>query len=330
MSQRSKTRIIMFKTIIKTALRVFWKEKGYALLNVLGLTLGLTACTLLLLYVESEKNVNSHLADTERVYQVLENQEYAGGVIFTTTANPGPLKDAMKAEHPEIEYFAQATWEQERLFIYDNESFKAKGRVASEDFFHIFNVEFIEGTLESSLTKPTNLYISQSLKERIFGESEAIDKTIRVNQWGDYRVAGVFKDTPKNSTITFDYVMPYEPFLKENDWLLDWGNNGLRGFVKLTPGVEEEAFEAKIKGFVKEKNENSNVDLFLQRFDETYLYSNYEDGIQSGGRIVMVKLFTAVAIFILAIACINFMNLATARSSKRAKEVGVSNTKCTI
>ena len=313
----------MLRTIFKTALRIFWKEKGYALLNVSGLTLGLTACTLLLLYVESEKSVNSHLKDTERVFQVLENQTYTGGVVFTTTATPGPLKDAMKAEFPEVEYMAHTTWEQERLFTLGEESFKAKGRVASEDFFHVYNVEFIEGRVENSLTQPSLLYISKRLKERIFGDAPALGKTINVNAWGDYQVAGVFKDTPKNSTLTFDYIMPYAPFFEQNKWLEDWGNNGLRGFIKLQPGVEEESFEAKIKGFVKEKHENSNVDLFLQRFDQTYLYSGYKNGVQSGGRIVMVNLFTTIAIFILAIACINFMNLATARSSKRAKEVGV-------
>ncbi|HEY9117550.1 MAG TPA: ABC transporter permease, partial [Roseivirga sp.] len=124
----------MIRTIIKTALRVFWKERAYAILNVLGLTVGITASMLLLIYIQGEKSYDQFHTDIDRIYQVMENQDYSG-TIFTTSANPGPLKDAMKEVMPEVEYFAQFTWEQERLFIQGDQSFKEKGRVASEDFF---------------------------------------------------------------------------------------------------------------------------------------------------------------------------------------------------
>lgn len=312
----------MFRTIIKTALRVFWKERAYALLNVLGLTVGITASMLLLIYIQGEKSYDQFHTDVDRIYQVMENQDYSG-TIFTTSANPGPLKDAMKEAMPEVEYFAQFTWEQERLFINGDQSFKEKGRVASEDFFQIFSVNFIEGSLEKSLTEPAVLYISKSLKEKIFGDQSALEKPLTVNGWGEYKVGGVYDDVPTNSSMTFDFVMPYEPWARQNTWLEDWGNNGLRGLVKLQPGVDYKSFNEKIKGFVKERNEGSVVDLFLFPLQDMYLKGSWEDGKQSGGRIVYVRLFSVVALFILAIACINFMNLATARSTKRAKEVGV-------
>jgi len=312
----------MFKTIIKTALRVFWKERAYALLNVLGLTVGITASMLLLIYIQGEKSYDQFHTDIDRIYQVMENQDYSGS-IFTTSANPGPLKDAMKEAMPEVEYFAQFTWEQEELFTYGDQSFKETGRVASEDFFHIFTTKFIEGSKENSLTEPTVLYLSKSLKEKIFGNQPALDKTLSVNGWGEYKVGGVYEDIPNESSFSFDFVMPFEPWLRQNDWLEDWGNNGIRGMVKLQPGVDYQAFNEKIKGFVKEHNEGSVVDLFLFPLKDVYLKGSWEDGKQSGGRIVYVKLFSVVSIFILIIACINFMNLATARSTKRAKEVGV-------
>lgn len=312
----------MFRTIIKTALRVFWKERAYALLNVLGLTVGITASMLLLIYIQGEKSYDQFHADIDRIYQVMENQDYSG-TVFTTSANPGPLKDAMKEAMPEVEYFAQFTWEQERLFINGDQSFKETGRVASEDFFQIFSVNFIEGSVEKSLTEPTVLYISKSLKEKIFGDQSALEKSLTVNGWGEYKVGGVYEDVPTNSSMTFDFVMPYEPWARQNTWLEDWGNNGLRGFVKLQSGVDFESFNEKIKGFVKERNEGSVVDLFLFPLQDIYLKGSWEEGKQSGGRIVYVRLFSIVAIFILVIACINFMNLATARSTKRAKEVGV-------
>ncbi len=312
----------MLQTIIKTALRIFWKERAYAFLNVLGLTVGITASMLLFLYVQSERSVDQFHQDIDRIYQVMENQDYSG-TIFTTSANPGPLKDALKAEMPEVEYFSQLTWEQERLFLHNGQSFKERGRVASEDFFHIFSNEFIEGTRENSLTEPSVLYLSKSLKERIFGPEPAIGQTLTVNGWGEYKVGGVYEDAPLNASLKFDFVMPYAPWGERNAWLQDWGNNGIRGVVKLQAGVDYQEFNKKIKGYVKEKNEGSVVDLFLFPFKDMYLKESFENGKASGGRIVYVRLFSIVAVFILVIACINFMNLATARSTKRAKEVGV-------
>jgi len=314
----------MVKNIFKTALRIFWKERGYATLNILGLTIGITASMLLLLYVQSEKSVNQFHKDIDDIYQVMEFQTYSD-ITYTYESNPGPLSDYFKQDMPEVELMAPFTWPEERLFRTDGESFKEEGRVAGGDFFHIFDLKFIEGTKENSLTDPTMLYISKSTKERIFGNEPAFAKTLEVDGWGNYQVAGVFEDVPNNSTIKFDFIMPYEPWKARNGWLSDWGNNGIRGMAKLKPGVDIEIFNEKIKDYISKKEEvdQSVVTLFLQPFKDRYLYNNYENGKLSGGRIAYVRLFTVVAFFLLLIAAINFMNLATARSTKRAKEVGI-------
>ncbi|KYG83751.1 ABC transporter permease [Roseivirga echinicomitans] len=313
----------MVKNIFITALRVFWKERGYAILNISGLTVGIATSLMLFLYIQDEKSVDHFHKDIDRIYQVMEHQRYSGGYVLTTTANPGPLKEAFKAEMPEVEYITQLVWQEERLFIVNDQSYKSQGRVASEDFFQVFDFPFIEGSQENSLTAPDVAYISESLAERMFKTTAVLDKMVSINGWGEYKIGGVFKDPPVNSTLDFEFVLPIEPWLVHNEWLEDWGNNGIRDYVKLHEGVDAQAFNIKIKDFIKTKNEGSVVDLFVQNLGEQYLHGRYKDGIQAGGRITYVRLFGYVAVFILVIACINFMNLATARSSKRAKEVGV-------
>lgn len=312
----------MVKNIIKTAFRVFWKERGYSLLNIPGLTVGICASLMLFLYIQDEYAVNKFHEHTDRIYRVMEHQHYSHD-IFTTNANPGPLKEAFKEELPEVEHITQVTWQQERLFIVDNQSFKETGRVASEDFFRVFSFPFVEGSIEGALVAPDVAYISASLAAKMFGNESALNKTVTVNGWGDYRIGGIFADVPANSTISFDFVLPIAPWIEQNGWLEEWGNNGIRDFMTLHEGVDINAFNAKILNFIKEHDEGSSVEIFAQNVGDMYLYNNFKDGKQAGGRITYVRLFTVVAVFILVIACINFMNLATARASKRAKEIGI-------
>lgn len=314
----------MVKNILKTALRIFWKEKGYSVMNIMGLTVGIAASMLLLLYVQSEKSVNQFHKDIDNIYQVMQHQAYPGE-IYTYNSNPGPLVTAFANDMPEVEYMAAFTWPEEMLFIQNGQGYKETGRWASEDFFHIFDVDFIEGQKENSLTDPTNVYISRSFKERLFGDNPALSQPIEIDGWGQFQVAGVFEDVPNETTLDFDFMMPYELWRTRNDWVEDWGNNGIRGLTKLRPGVDIHEFNAKIESYVDSKmpDEESIVTIFVQPFKDRYLYSKFENGVLVGGRITYVKLLTAVAFFILLIAVINFMNLSTARSTKRAKEVGV-------
>ncbi len=146
---------------------------------------------------------------------------------------------------------------------------------------------------------------------------------MRLNNKEDYKVTAVLEDIPPNSSISFDFLLPFGNFLRENEWLNHWGNNGLQTFIKLRPGASGEAVNRKIANYIKKNNNDSNAELVLQPLTDIRLYSEYKDGKNVGGRISYVRLFAVVALFILAIACINFMNLSTARSEKRSKEVGV-------
>lgn len=314
----------MVRNIIKTAFRVFWKEKGYSLMNILGLTVGIATSMLLLLYVQSEKSVNQFHKDIDRIYQVMEHQAYPRE-IRTYEDNPGPLITVFKDEMPEVEYMAAFTRSEKMLFNIGNQGYQETGRWASEDFFQIFDVDFIEGQKESSLTEPTTVYISKSMKERLFGSEPAITESIEVDGWGQFQIGGVFEDVPNETTIDFDFILPYQRWSEVFNWVEQWENSGPRNIVKLASGTDMNVFNKKIEGYIDQKfsEREHNVSIFVQPLKDRYLYSNYENGVITGGRATYVKLFTAVAFFILLIAVINFVNLSTARSTKRAKEVGV-------
>lgn len=314
----------MVKNIFKTAFRIFWKERAYSVMNILGLTVGIAASMLLLLYVQSEKSVNQFHKDIDNIYQVMEHQTSLGG-IDTHEDNPGPLVTVFKDEMPEVEYMATFTRSFKILFSKADQGYQETGRFASEDFFQIFDVDFIEGQKENSLTEPTTVYISKSMKERLFGSKPALTESIVVDGWGQFQVGGVFQDVPNETTIDFDFVLPYQRWREVFNWIDQWENSGNRGIAKLVAGTDINAFNKKIEGYVDQKlpNRDNNVRIFVQPFKDRYLYSNYENGVIAGGRITYVKLFSIVAYFILLIAIINFINLSTARSTKRAKEVGV-------
>jgi len=313
----------MLKNYIKTALRSFRRNKSSFLINVLGLSIGMACSILILLWVQDEWNHDTFHQDIDRIYQVMENQHYGGGSIFTVTSTPGILAPALVEEIPEIEQAVTYTYNENLLFTVGDKSLKENGIYARKDFFKVFSFDLKVGDEDQVLSKPQSAVISKSLAKKYFDEENPVGKSIEINKDEIYTVTGVFNDIAGNSSLRFDYVFPFEDWLKRNQWATQWGNNGPRTVVKLVEGSDERAVESKIKDFIKERNEGSIVELFLQPYSETYLYANFKDGKQAGGRIEYVRLFSVIAFFILLIACINFMNLSTARSTNRAKEVGI-------
>ncbi|HAK80267.1 MAG TPA: hypothetical protein DCM71_26035, partial [Runella sp.] len=224
---------------------------------------------------------------------------------------------------PEIEMASQFLWEEQPLFSVGNTFDKEKGRYVQGDFLRLFSFPLEKGDAKTALKRPDGVVISKKLAQKYFPNQDPIGKTIKVDNKDAVMVTGVLKELPKNNSIQFDFLMSYDRWQKTNAWSKEWGNNGPRCYVLLAKNASLEKVNAKIKNYIKTKNRDSNVELFLQSFPESYLYSKWDSGKQDGGRIEYVRIFSIVAIVILLIACINFMNLATARSVKRAKEVGV-------
>ena len=313
----------MFKNYIFTALRSYWKQKGFTFLNLTGLTIGLTTSMLILLWVVDELNFDGFHENSEQLYRIMENQTYSGQ-MFTFAATPGLLAEELKKEIPEITHATRSTWGDEVQFTVGEKIIKEKGLYADGEFFDMFTFPFIAGDSKMALDDVSSIVISETLAEKYFENPQAsLGKVIRIDNEADYKVTGVFQDVPNNSSLNFDFVLPFEVYLKDNEWLKEWGNNGILTYVMLQEQASPEVVNTKLEGFIKARDEGSVVEIFIQSFPEAYLHSDFKEGKQVGGRIVFVRLFIVVAGFILLIACINFMNLVTAQSAKRAKEVGV-------
>jgi len=313
----------MISHFILIIYRNILRAKGYFFINLAGLAAGL-ACTLLIyLWVRDEYSMNKFHASDSQLYEVMEHQRYSDE-IMTTTSTPGILAETMKEEMPEVKFAATTTWINPFTLSVEDLNVKAKGYAVGEDYFQMFSYGLVQGNTASVLKDKMSIVISKDLAVRLFGTDEnVVGKTVEVQHERSYNITGVFEGTPPNSSFQFDFVTTFEDFKDRNEWVTEWGNNGPATYIVLHEGTDVPAFEKKIKDYLKTKEEESHITLFLQRYSDRYLYGEYENGAQSGGRIEYVNLFSIIAVFILFIACINFMNLSTARATRKAKEVGI-------
>jgi putative ABC transport system permease protein len=303
--------------------RNFLRAKGYFMINLSGLAAGMTCTLLIYLWVQDEVHVNRFHENDRNLYQVMEHQQYSDKVM-TTTSTPGILSENLKIDFPEVEYAATTTWINDQTLSIRDHNIKAKGYNVGSDYFKIFSYKLLQGNPDQVLTDKLSMAISKSLAVRLFGtDQDVLGKTVEVNHDKSVTVTGVFEDVPNASQFKFDFVLTFELFKDDNKWVTEWGNNGPSSYIVLKDGTDKDAFGKKIAGYIKGKEKDSHVTLFVAKFADRYLYGTYENAKQSGGRIVYVKLFSVIAIFILVIACINFMNLSTARATRKSKEVGI-------
>jgi ABC-type antimicrobial peptide transport system permease subunit len=318
----------MIKNYLNTTFRNLWKNKTFSVINILGLALGLACSLLILLWVKDEYKVDAFHKNGKRLYSVFE-QQFRDGKVDAFHGTPGVLADELKRVIPEVQYATNTAWNELTTFEANNKIIKETGNHAGADFFKMFTYTLLEGNAISALQSPADIAISKKMAEEFFGSpAEAIGKTIRYQNRQDFKINAVFDNVPKNSTPQFDYILTWPTFLVENNWAKDWTNNGPPCYIMLREGTDTKAFAKKITRFLdnynKEQTSHSYIRLGIERYADVYLYSNFDKkGNVSGGRIQYVQLFSIVAIFILLIACINFMNLTTARSIKRAKEIGI-------
>ena len=330
-----KIRKIKVQTMIKNYFKIAWRNfvlnKTFSAINILGLSMGMACSLLILLWVQDERSVGNFHENGKRLY-ILYERLYTDNKIDAGYYTPGMLANEMKRTIPEIEYATNFAWESDtpdRLtFEAANKIIKFDGCYADSDYFKMMSYPLLKGDPLTALNAPMSLCISNKMAKDFFGSAErAIDKTIRCENKKDYTVTAVFDDLPENASAKFDFLINWLSFLEENSWAKEWGNNGPNTLIMLRADAKPQLVEAKIKKFLdnynKAQSASYRIELGMQRYGDRYLHSGFKNGVIEGGRIEYVRLFSIVAIFILLIACINFMNLTTARSAKRAKEIGI-------
>jgi len=312
----------MLKNYFKTAWRNLWKNKTYSFLNIFGLAVGIACAGLIFLWVEDELNFDAVNLRKKYLYQVYQNQT-SQGKILTINATPGPLAKGLKDEIPGIVNTCRTTWQQTASFTLGEKNIQGNGLYADAMIFSMFTLNFLEGKPDHAFDQLNSIVLTEQMAKRIFGDNKNIvSKTVSINN-SEYIVTGIIKDLPENSTLQFDWLSPFQIHYNNNQWLQYWGANGIQTFVELDPQSDVTVLNQKLKDYIHSKDPKVLSVPFLFAMKDWRLRSDFENGKVSGGRIQYVKLFSIIAWVILIIACVNFMNLATARSDKRAKEIGV-------
>ncbi len=317
----------MLRHQLTLAFRSFMKFKKIFVINLFGLAIGLTTVILILLWVKDELNIGRYHKKIDRIYTVMTNHDNSGGIV-TWSITPGEMAEAMKAEFPQIELSAGTSPFIEGVAFENGDTkMSGAGLFVDQSYFDVFSVDFVEGNPSRIMAGINNLAISETMATKLFGSpKEAIGKSVKWQVYdfqNEVEVTGVFKDLGSMDLDKHDYFLSFSYFKQMLGDGVHWGNFNASTYLLLRRDTDVEAFNEQIDGFIKAKDKGSNVSAFVQPYGDTYLYGTYEDGKVAGGRISYVKLFSAIAIFILIIACINFMNLTTARSMSRVKEIGV-------
>ncbi len=291
-------------------------------INLFGLTAGLTCALLIFLWVNDEVAKNKFHSNDARLFQVMEHQHYSDQIL-TTESTPGPLAEDLQREFPEVEMAVTTMWMNNYDLTVGDKTIKGRGFPVGRDYFQMFSYPIIRGTAATLLADESSIVISEELAKSFFiNPDEAIGKQIILDHDIGYLVSGVFKKVP-SSSYQFDFVTSFGAVQKRQEWLKTYDSNGPPTYVLLREGSDGTQVSEKIKNFVKTKKADSKVELFLRKYSDQYLHDKWENGKLVGGRIEYVRLFSLVAVAILLIACINFMNLATAQAARRVKEVGV-------
>ena len=316
----------MFRHNLILIYRNFKRFKGTFFINLIGLSTGL-ACTLLIyLWVNDELNIDKFHKNDIQLFQVMTNQENADG-IHTGENTPGILAMSLAEEMPEVEYATTSytTFLEGKITLSVKEkSIQAEGLYASKDYFNTFSYDLMQGNRDRVLADKNSIVISKAIALSLFNSVEnAVGKTIEWNREKEYLITGVFGPIPSNSSVQFDFLISYDVLLERYPHLKEWGNSDPNTYLILKKETDVGNFNKKLSGFIKTKMQSSTTTLFLRPYTSAYLYGHYENGVQAGGRIEYVRLFSIIAVFILVIACINFMNLSTAKASRRIKEVGI-------
>lgn len=317
----------MFKNYLLVTIRNLYKNSIYSFINIAGLAIGITCSLLILLWVQDETSFDKFLPKNDRLYQVWINAQF-DGKINSWRSVPLPTYEAMKTSDANITNSVVTGWGSTHLLEFGEKRMNKKGYYVSKEFLDMFQFPLIEGSAETVLDDPYSIVLTESMAKALFGDEDPMDKMIRFDNQNDLKVTGILKDIPSNSSFQFEYLVPWKFRAIVQQWVVDnqdnWDNNSFQIFIEINDPKNASSVENTIRPMLAEKGESDfKREFFLHPLLKWRLHSNFENGVATGGMSDYVDMFTLIAVFILLIACINFMNLATARSEKRAREVGI-------
>ncbi|GGA95763.1 ABC transporter permease [Puia dinghuensis] len=316
----------MLKNYFLTTLRSLRNKPTYGLLNIAGLALGIACATLIFLWVEDELNFDHAVAKRDQLFMVRLNMHYGSG-ITSYEGVPGPMAKAARETISTIRNAARISGRGRIVFSRQDKTIYQEGYFADSNYFDMMLLPFVKGNAAGAFRQLHSLVITEKMAKTFFGQADPIGKTLRMNNEQDYTITGVIRDFPSNYTLDFDWIAPIDNYLEKNKWLEPWVNWGITTFVELGPNTPTETVNRQLTSLIRPKEPVfTKADIVLMRLSDWHLYGNYTNGKPDGGQIKYVRLFSLIASMILLIACINFMNLATARAGQRAREVGVRKT----
>lgn len=316
----------MLKQYVKIMWRNLAKNKVYSFINIIGLTIGMAATILITLWIQKELSMDRFHENAERLYVMYNRDSDTNGNHWMSSSTPKVLAPTLKTDYQEVEMVSRFG-SNNFLLTNGDKKLNTNGAFVDSTFLSMFTFPLIAGEIETALSSPHHIVLTEDLARTLFTDEDPIGKIIKVDSVRQFTVSGVLKSLPSNTTFTFNYLLPWS-YLNELGWdNAYWGNNSTTTYTLLKKGSSQFAFDQKIKTIAQEHTKNAPVPLtaevFTHRLDRNYLYNKPENGHLVAGNLITVRLFTVIAGFILLIACINFMNLSTARSEKRAKEVGI-------
>jgi ABC-type antimicrobial peptide transport system permease subunit len=319
----------MLKSFFKTAWRNLVNNKVYSALNIVGLGAGMAVALLIGLWVLNEYSYDRFLPGYQQVYQVERNSTSERDGILTQQTLSLPLAAALRKDIPEIAAVAESDFESHDLLVGDKKLYSG-GAMIGEDFLRIFHYPLHQGDPAAALHDPYSIVLTASTAKALFGDTDAMGKTVRIDNQYNVKVTAILQDIPKNSSLQFNYLIPFSYKMATEDWMKDaatsWYNNSFELFLALKPNADYAKVAPKIKDLVYDnapKMRPGKPAIWLHPLKSWRLYSDFKEGKSAGGFIDYVRMFSIIGFLVLLIACINFMNLSTARSERRAREVGV-------
>jgi putative ABC transport system permease protein len=312
----------MIKNYLKITWRNLLRHKAFSMINITGLAIGMASSALILLWIQNEVSYDKFHTKAGRLYEVY-NRSVFDGKLWCWGTTPKVMAKTLKEEYPQMEEVTRTTFAG-FLFTVGDKHLNVKGNFTDPGFLTMFTFPLVKGDAKTALNNINDIVITQKLSKKLFGNDNAMGKTIKIDSNAYFTVTGVLKDLPNNTLFNFEYLMPWAYQNKINGDEKNWGNNSVQTWALLKPGVTEAEANKRIINITRSHSDIKDIDVFLHPSAKWRLYSKFDQkGRVSGGRIETIRTFSIIAAFILLIACINFMNLSTARSEKRAREVGI-------